>query len=145
MKKTLLLVTALLFGAALVGCQTSQTTEMESAEASMKTITGTVAYRERIALPPHAVVIVALEDVSLADAPAKVLAKQTFETEGKQVPPLAFELSYNSNDIQPNHRYSLRARIEVDGKLRFINDTSIPVITDAEQTHEANIRLVGTR
>jgi putative lipoprotein len=117
---------------------------MESAEASMKTITGTVAYRERIALPPHAVVTVALEDVSLADAPAKVLAKQTFETEGKQVP-LAFELSYNSNDIKPNHRYSLRARIEVDGKLRFINDTSTPVITDAEQTHEANIRLVGTR
>ncbi|MHA2858558.1 YbaY family lipoprotein [Vibrio harveyi] len=144
MKKTLLLVTSLLFGAALVGCQTSQTTEMESAEASMKTITGTVAYRERIALPPHAVVTVALEDVSLADAPAKVLAKQTFETEGKQVP-LAFELSYNSNDIKPNHRYSLRARIEVDGKLRFINDTSIPVITDTEQTHQANIGLVGTR
>ncbi|MEF1340929.1 YbaY family lipoprotein [Vibrio rotiferianus] len=144
MKKSLLLVTSLLFGAALVGCQSSQTTESVTAEASMKTITGTVAYRERIALPPHAVVTVALEDVSLADAPAKVLAKQTFETEGKQVP-LSFELSYNSNDIKPNHRYSLRARIEVDGKLRFINDTSIPVITDGEQTHEANIRLVGTR
>ncbi len=86
MKKTLLLVTSLLFGAALVGCQTSQTTEMESAEASMKTITGTVAYRERIALPPNAVVTVTLEDVSLADAPSKLLAKQTFETEGKQVP-----------------------------------------------------------
>ncbi len=85
----------------------------------MKTITGTVAYRERIALPPHAVVTVALEDVSLADAPAKVLAKQTFETEGKQVP-LAFELSYNSNDIKPNHRYSLRARIEVDGSCALL-------------------------
>ncbi len=144
MKKTLLLVTSLLFGAALVGCQSSQVTEVESAEASMNTITGTVAYRERIVLPPHAVVTVALEDVSLADAPAKVLAKQTFETAGKQVP-FAFELSYNSNDIKPNHRYSLRARIEVDGKLRFINDTSIPVITDPDQTHEANIRLVGTR
>ena len=74
MKKTLLLVTSLLFGAALVGCQTSQTTDMKSAEASMKTITGTVAYRERIALPPNAVVSVALEDVSLADAPAKAVS-----------------------------------------------------------------------
>lgn len=36
----------------------------------MKTITGTVAYRERIALPPNAVVTVTLEDVSLADAPS---------------------------------------------------------------------------
>ncbi|MCE9832457.1 YbaY family lipoprotein [Vibrio diabolicus] len=144
MKKTLLLVTSLLFGAALVGCQTSQNTEMESAEASMKTITGTVAYRERIALPPNAVVTVALEDVSLADAPAKVLAKQTFETEGKQVP-LSFELNYDNNEIKPNHRYSVRARIEVDGKLRFISDTYNGVITDEAQTHQLDIRLVGTR
>lgn len=144
MKKTLLLVTSLLFGAALVGCKTSQNTEMESAEASMKTITGTVAYRERIALPPNAVVTVALEDVSLADAPAKVLAKQTFETEGKQVP-LSFELNYDNNEIKPNHRYSVRARIEVDGKLRFISDTHNGVITDEAQTHQLDIRLVGTR
>ncbi|MFV8419860.1 YbaY family lipoprotein [Vibrio parahaemolyticus] len=141
MKKTLLLVTSLLFGAALVGCQTSQTTEMESAEASMKTITGTVAYRERIALPPNAVVTVTLEDVSLADAPSKLLAKQTFETEGKQVP-LSFKLSYDSNEIKPNHTYSVRARID---KLRFISDTHNGVITDEAQTHQLDIRLVGTR
>ncbi len=144
MKKTLLLVTSLLFGAALVGCQNSQTTEVDSAEVSMKTITGTVAYRERIALPPNAVVTVSLEDVSLADAPSKVLAKQTFETEGKQVP-FAFELSYDSNEIQAKHTYSVRARIDVDGKLRFISDTHQAVITDEAQTHQVDIRLVGVR
>ncbi|MDV6250527.1 YbaY family lipoprotein [Vibrio sp. EA2] len=144
MKKTLLLVTSLFFGAALVGCQTSQTTEMDSAEVSMKTITGTVAYRERIALPPNAVVTVSLEDVSLADAPSKVLAKQTFETEGKQVP-FAFELNYDSNEIQAKHTYSVRARIDVDGKLRFISDTRHAVITDPEQTQQVDIRLVGVR
>ncbi|MEF1310350.1 YbaY family lipoprotein [Vibrio mytili] len=144
MKKTYLLVTSLLFGAALAGCQTSQTTAMESAEASMKTITGTVAYRERIALPDNAVVTVVLEDVSLADAPATVLAKQTFETKGKQVP-FDFQLSYDSNDIQAKHRYSVRARIEVDGKLLFISDTNNAVITDEAQTHELNIRMVGVR
>ncbi|PFG45901.1 putative lipoprotein [Vibrio sp. ES.051] len=144
MKKTLLLVSSLLFGAVLVGCQSSQTTNMASAESSMKTITGTVAYRERIALPPNAVVTVSLEDVSLADAPAKVLAKQTFETQGKQVP-FSFELNYDSNEIKPNHRYSVRARIEVDSKLRFISDTHNAVITDQAQTHQLDIRLVGTR
>ncbi len=144
MKKTLFLVTSLFFGAALVGCQTSQTTEMESAEVSMKTITGTVAYRERIALPPNAVVTVTLQDVSLADAPAKVIAKQTFETEGKQVP-FAFELNYDSNDIQAKHTYSVRARIDVEDKLRFISDTRYAVITDAEQTHQVDIRLIGVR
>ncbi len=144
MKKTLLLVTSLLFGAALVGCQSSQTTEMESAEVSMKTITGTVAYRERIALPPNAVVTVTLEDVSLADAPSKVIATQSVETEGKQVP-FAFELSYDSNSVKAKHTYSVRARIEVDGKLRFISDTRHAVITDEAQTHQVDIRLVGVR
>ncbi len=144
MKRTLLLVTSLLFGAALVGCQSSQTTQMESAEVSMKTITGTVAYRERIALPPNAVVTVSLEDVSLADAPSKVLAKQSFESNGKQVP-FAFELSYDTNTIQAKHIYSVRARIDVDGKLRFISDTGHAVITDQAQTHQVDIRLVGVR
>ncbi len=144
MKKTLLLVTSLLFGAVLVGCQSSPTTEMDSAEVSMKTITGTVAYRERIALPVNAVVTVSLEDVSLADAPSKVLATQTFETGGKQVP-FAFELNYDSNVIEAKHTYSVRARIEVDGKLRFISDTRYAVITDEGKTHQLDIRLVGVR
>ncbi len=144
MKKTLLLVTSLLFGTALVGCQNSQITEMDSAEVSMKTITGTLSYRERIALPPDAVVTVSLEDVSLADAPSKVLAKQSFETEGRQGP-FVFELSYDSNQIQAKHTYSVRARIEVDGKLRFISDTQHAVITDPAQTDQVDIRLVGVR
>ncbi len=110
----------------------------------MKTITGTVAYRERIALPPNAVVTVSLEDVSLADAPSKVLAKQTFETDGKQSP-FAFELNYDSSEIQAKHTYSVRARIDVDGKLRFISDTRQAVITDEAQTHQVDIRLVGVR
>ncbi len=144
MKKTLLLVTSLLFGAVLFGCQSSPTTEMDSAEVSMKTITGTVAYRERIALPANAVVTVSLEDVSLADTPSKVLATQTFETDGKQVP-FAFELNYDSNVIEAKHTYSVRARIEVDGKLRFISDTRYAVITDEGKTHQLDIRLVGVR
>ena len=144
MKKALLLVTSLFFGAVLVSCQSYQNAEMESKEASMKTITGTVSYRERIALPPNAVVTIALEDVSLADTPEKVLAKQLFETEGKQVP-FSFELSYDSNEIKPKHRYSVRAHIDIDGKLRFISDTHNGVITDEAQTHQLDIRLVGTR
>jgi heat shock protein HslJ len=40
------------------------------------TVTRTVTYLQRIALPPNAVIKVTLEDVSLADAPANILAEK---------------------------------------------------------------------
>jgi putative lipoprotein len=48
-------------------------------------IRGTAAYRERMALPPGAVLEVRLEDVSRADAPAELLASATIVTD-RQVP-----------------------------------------------------------
>lgn len=118
-------------------------TKMDQAE-EMASITGSVAYRERIALPDNAVVIVTLQDISLADAPAKVIAKHRFETDGAQVP-FDFDLAYDSAKIEARHRYSVSARIEVDGKLRFITDTSYPVVTDEAKTDNVNLRLIGVR
>ncbi|GAL29980.1 lipoprotein-related protein [Vibrio variabilis] len=136
----------------LVGCQTvpqstesatpaSEQTEMKETMAAVK---GTIAYRERIALPADAVVTVKLQDVSLQDVAAKVISEQTFTTDGAQVP-FDFELSYDTKDINPKHTYSVSARIEVAGKLRFISDTSYPVITDANKTEQVNLLLVGVR
>ncbi|MDF2153605.1 YbaY family lipoprotein [Vibrio sp. CAU 1672] len=107
-------------------------------------ITGTVAYRERMALPPQAVVTVTLEDVSLADAPSVVLAEQSIDAEGQQIP-FAFELEYDSNQIKPNHRYSLRARIEADGQLMFITDAHVGVITDELETKQADLILIRVK
>lgn len=91
-------------------------------------ITGSVAYRERIALPPSAVVKVQLVDVSRADAPAVVLGEQLIRAEGRQVP-FAFEISYDPKRIDERFSYAVQARIEVDGRLRFINDQRYPVLT----------------
>lgn len=142
MKKALLLVISVIFGGALFGCQTSPQPELETS--AVQTITGSVAYRERIALQPGALVIVILEDISLADAPAKVIAKHRFETNSKQIP-LDFQLDYDSRKIQSNHTYNVRAKIEVDGKLRFITDTVTPVITDNNQTQHVALMLKGIR
>ncbi|WP_112480057.1 YbaY family lipoprotein [Vibrio variabilis] len=141
---------ALLLG--LAGCQTAPQTdtkteskEMAAAEQeTMASIKGTIAYRERIALPADAVVTVKLQDVSLQDVAAKVISEQTFTTDGAQVP-FDFELSYDTQEINPKHTYSVSARIEVEGKLRFISDTSYPVITDANSTEQVNLLLVGVR
>lgn len=146
MKNALILITSLVSFGLLVGCQaTSETsTSQEVVTDNAQVISGTVSYRERIALPENAVVTVTLEDISLADAPSTVIATQEFITDGKQVP-FAFELSYDNNKIQPNHRYNMRATIHVDGKLRFTTDTIKSVITDVENTQQADLRLVGVR
>ncbi|GAK85046.1 lipoprotein-related protein [Vibrio ponticus] len=138
MKKSLMLMASVVFGAALMGCQSEPSSQVQMQQSA----TGSVAYRERIMLPENAVVTVRLQDISLADAPAKLVAEQVMETQGKQVP-FAFTLDYDANTIQPGHTYAVSARIEVNGKLRFITDTVYPVITDEAKTQHRDLILVG--
>ncbi|MGL4381599.1 MAG: YbaY family lipoprotein [Vibrio sp.] len=139
MQKVFLVLFSVLLTALLSGCQLSESSQEQD---KIQSITGTVAYRERIALPDNALVTVYLQDVSLADAPAIVIAKQNFITNGAQIP-LAFNLSYDRSKIDPSHRYSVSARIELDGTLRFISDSHYAVITDADATKQVNMMLVG--
>ncbi|MDC5852783.1 YbaY family lipoprotein [Vibrio europaeus] len=141
MKKMFALVATAVLGLVLVGCQSAETTQSQN---KVESVTGTVSYRERIALPKGSLITVTLQDVSLADAPAKVIAKHRFETNGAQSP-FEFDLAYHTSKIDPRHRYSVSARIEVNGKLRFITDTIYPVITDADKTSKVDLRLVGVR
>ncbi len=90
-----------------------------------ETLEGTVTYLQRIALSPDAVMQVRLLDVSHQDAAAEILAAVTVPTVGKQVP-LAFHLTYNPNQIQLNHTYSIQARILVDGELQYISTSMNP-------------------
>ncbi|QIR28546.1 YbaY family lipoprotein [Kluyvera genomosp. 3] len=91
------------------------------------TVSGNVWIRQKVALPPEAVLTVTLSDASLADAPAKVLSQKVTRTEGKQAP-FSFVLPYNPADIQPNARILLSAAVTLDGKLLFITDTIQEVI-----------------
>ncbi|WP_435929313.1 YbaY family lipoprotein [Dryocola sp. BD613] len=90
-------------------------------------VTGTAWIRQKVALPPDAVLTVTLSDASLADAPSKVLAQKVTRTQGKQAP-FSFVLPFNPADIQPNARIILSAAITVNDKLVFITDTVQPVI-----------------
>ena len=109
---------------------------------SQPQVTGTAAYKERIALPPNAVLEVVLEDVSKADAKVEVLGRTRVEQLGN--PPFRFEIPYDPSRIDPHHRYAVRARILVDGKLLFINDRSYPVLSEAQRSQVAMLlRRVG--
>ena len=106
-----------------------------AAEAAVNArVSGTVSYMQRIALPPTALIKVQLADVSRADAPADVLGEQVIKAAGKQVP-FTFEIGYDPARIDARHTYAIQARIEVDGKLRFVNDQLYAVITRGAPVH----------
>lgn len=90
-------------------------------------VSGTASYRERMALPPQAVFEAVLEDVSLADAPARELGR--FKLDGPQVP-VRFQIAYDPARIERHHRYAVRASIRLDGRLLFTTDTLHQVLGD---------------
>jgi len=93
----------------------------------MGQVKGTATYRERMALPPDAVFEATLEDVSKADAPVEVIGQTRIDRPDN--PPFRFEITYDPARIMASHRYVVRARILVNGKLFFTTDQNYPVLT----------------
>ena len=91
-------------------------------------VTGTVSYRQRIALTPKAIIKVKLVDFSLADTPARIIAEQTLKPAGAQVP-IAFNLPYDPARIDSKHRYSIQVQIHDRDELRFATTQIYPVIS----------------
>ena len=108
----------------------------------MKTIEGSVWYRERMALPPNAEIHIFLEDVARMDVPSQVIATTSLVPEGG--PPWDFSLGYDPRKLHDRGRYVLRARIEVDGQLLFISTEQIPAFSrDAGSPVEILVSRVG--
>lgn len=98
-------------------------------------ITGTVTYRERIALPPDAVAEIWIADVSPGMIVAQVLlADTTVRVEGRQVP-LPFEIRFDPARAESTHTYALKAVIKsADGQTLFTSGDSTFVITQGNPT-----------
>ena len=117
----------------LAGCQQESpnpaaTLELPSGRDPDASVSGTVTYRERVALTPGAKLVVDLRDVSYADGPAPLIARQTVPNPGRV--PIKFKVEYNRDDIDSRNTYSVQADIvESDGRLAFINDTAYNVVT----------------
>ena len=128
MKKILLLGLTVLLGA----CSTMNATPHA-------TLDGEVYYLERIGLPNTETYEVSLQDVSLADAPAVTLAKQSGQVKGQI--PLPFHLTYDPAEIKPCHRYAISARIENNGRLLFINTEHNGVDLNAKSLQPIRVRV----
>jgi heat shock protein HslJ len=105
-------------------------------------ITGVVTYRQRIALSDDAVVKVQLRDVSRMDVASQLLGEEVIQTNGRQVP-IPYRVAYDGGEIDERHTYSMSVRIENGaGKLFFINDTTVPVLTHGAPTKDVEIVVV---
>ncbi|MGL4541182.1 MAG: YbaY family lipoprotein [Polymorphobacter sp.] len=109
------------------------------------TLTGTIAYRERLALPEGATATVEIRDVSRADAPAPLLASTTITPTGNQVP-LHWILNFDPAKVAPQASYSVSARInDKAGKLLWISDTIEPALTRGAPLDFVDVDLVPVK
>ena len=81
----------------LAGCSVTGGESSSLLDTKVATVTGTVTYRERIALPPDAVVEIKLLDVSPMDVAATLIAEQAIIPQ-HQVP-IAFALPYTRSTL----------------------------------------------
>ncbi|HAI32761.1 MAG TPA: hypothetical protein DCM48_25150, partial [Thalassospira sp.] len=110
---------------------------------SGNSVTGSVSYRERIALSPdNTFLVVRLLDVSRADAPSVEIAALRQPVSN---PPMVFVLPYDADDIDPRMTYVIEAKIvNADGDLLFRNDQAYPVLTrDAPSDVDILVRKIA--
>jgi putative lipoprotein len=93
-------------------------------------------------LPAEAVIIVQLQDVSVADAPAQVLGEQRPANTG--IFPVAFAVTYDPELIEQSRTYAIRGWVETpDGTLLLTNTEQFRVITQgAPQSVDVRVEAV---
>lgn len=106
-------------------------------------VSGMVTNVDNAAIPASATATIQIQDTSRADAPATVIGEQIIENPGQF--PIAYQVAYDPSVIIDNHTYTMSARITAaDGRLLFINDTAIPVITRDNPTAKVEIPVIQT-
>lgn len=127
---------------AVTGCSPTQKAAPLSQSSNTLTVSGGLYYRERIALPPGAVAEVTVEDVSRADAPSTVLARQVIPLSDRQLP-VNFELKIDRSKLEPRMRYSVRGKVRsAEGRLLWTTDTMHPVDPLASISEQGLLQLV---
>lgn len=142
-RRTSLLLLSAAAGTSLLSACASPSAAPKPTAASSLRVSGTVAYRERIALDPSAEIVVQLLDVSRTDVASVTLAEQRFKANGKQ-PPFVYELRVDAARIDPRMRYAVSARILRGEQLLFINSVQYPVLTQGQGT-TADLMLVQVK
>ncbi len=87
---------------------------------------GTLTYRQRMALPKDALVVMRLVDVSGGSSATTVVSEHGFLAQGQV--PIDFRLPYDPSLVSPGYSYGLEAYIFVDGALWFMTPQPVAVL-----------------
>ena len=94
--------------------------------AATSSVTGSITYRERIALTPQAVAIITIVDTTAAPDAGAVIGQQRIDA--PTAVPIDFSVLVDASTIDQTHAYALFATI-VDGTSTWQNPIGEPVIT----------------
>lgn len=107
---------------------------------SMAAVSGEVTKADPAEIPEGAVIVVRVfEDVEQPTSSA-VIGQQEIVTGGEQAP-IAFEVAYPANAVDPGRAYRASADVTVDGVLRYLSVEAIPVITEGAPASGVQIAL----
>ncbi|WP_165772305.1 META domain-containing protein [Niveispirillum lacus] len=116
--------------------QTGSAGANPSTARALVTIIGELSYRERIALPPGATLLVTLAEQSSGGDPAgPALARQSVDLAGQQVP-LSFRLTAAQAKLKAGERYALRAIIQDRTGQPLWSKQSAHVINPDQPLHD---------
>jgi len=98
-------------------------------------LTGSISYRERIALPETARVEIQILDATDEEAEPRLVAEKLLDRPGQI--PIAFSIGYDPHAIDASHTYVLRVRIRVGEELWFASPFDLRVLTAGNPTRVA--------
>lgn len=124
----------LMLGLALGACSGQAPAPMPGPDGTAGVVSGTVTYRERMALPADAVVEVWITDVTPGVVTnMALLGEATVQSAGRQVP-IPFEIRFEPSRVAPDHLYAVKAAIKGGGQTLFESEAGTHVITRGNPT-----------
>ncbi len=134
----LVLVMVLLFSGATI------TLAQKKEDAPKKVaVTGTIEFKGDAKFEAETVANVTIRDVSIADAPAPIIGQQLIKDLKKF--PISFEVEYDPAKIDQRLMYSVGVRIETKGRLDYINDTAILIISRNNPISDVKVPVIQVK
>lgn len=99
-------------------------------------VTGSVIYRERIALTLAAVVTVEVVELTKEGSPGTVIGQQTIQSPGQV--PIAFSVAISPQRVRADAAYVVNARI-MDGARVFSTASPVAVLTQGHRSSEVQV------
>jgi putative lipoprotein len=103
-------------------------------------VSGTIEFKGEAQFAANTVARVTLQDVSLADAPAKMVGEQVIKDLKKF--PIPFEVEYDPAAIENGNTYAVQVRIETKDRLDYVNDTRVEVISSGKPSKDVKVPVI---